>query len=424
MKDQDQTRALPSAETLVAARRRFVTGGTLTAVAAAIGVHIPFGRFMPEGLVPVALANTPDDLLASFGKKGLIVLGDKPLVAETPAHLLDDAVTPVAAMFVRNNGGLPDKAALDPAKWTLTIDGESVEKPVTFTLAEIKARFPHVTQQVFVECGGNGRSEFQPPAKGNQWTHGGVGFPEFTGVRLSDLLKVAGVKKDAVYIGSYGIDPHLSGDTSKPVISRGVPIAKAMEPETLLVWAMNGRELPLIHGYPLRLIVGGVPASVCSKWLNKIVVRNKIHDGPKMGGHDYRLPNKPVAPGEASDDYGIMETMPVKSIITFPRSGIQHAAGAAMEVRGQAWTGADKITAVDVSIDFGQTWQKATLLPARNRFAPHRFKANIRFPTTGYYEVWARATDSTGRGQPMVSPGWNTGGYGNNATHRIAVRVA
>lgn len=421
----DPIRVAPAADAASSSsRRRFVSGGTLTAIAAAIGVHIPFGRFMPDGLVPVALANPPTVDLPALGKKDLIILGDKPLVAETPAHLLDDTVTPVANMFVRNNGGLPDPAALDPAKWTLTIDGESVEKPVTFTLAELKTKFKPVTQHVFLECGGNGRSEFQPPAKGNQWTNGGVGFPEFTGVRLSDLLKVAGVKKDAVYIGYYGIDPHLSGDTSKPVISRGVPIAKAMEPESLVVWAMNGQDLPMIHGYPLRLIVGGVPASVCGKWLNKIVVRNKIHDGPKMGGHDYRLPNKPVAPGEQSDDYGIMEAMPVKSIITAPRSGIQHAAGKPLEVRGQAWTGADKITAVDVSIDFGQTWQKATLLPARNRFAPHRFKADINFPTTGYYEVWARATDSTGKGQPMVSPGWNTGGYGNNATHRIAVRVA
>jgi len=423
MQDQDRK---PAPELAASpSRRRFVSGGTLTAIAAAIGAHLPFGRFMPEGLLPVALANAPgQDQLAGFGKRELIVLGDKPLVAETPAHLLDDVVTPVSKLFVRNNGGLPDPAALDPNKWTLTIEGESVEKPVTFTLAELKAKFKPVTQHVFLECGGNGRAEFNPPTKGNQWTQGGVGFPEFTGVRLADLLKVAGVKKDAVYIGYYAVDPHLSGDTSKPVISRGVPIAKAMEPESLVVWGMNGADLPFIHGYPLRLIVGGVPASVCGKWINKIVVRNKIHDGPKMGGHDYRLPNKPIAPGEKSDDYGIMEAMPVKSVITFPKSGIQHPAGQAMEVRGQAWTGADKITGVEVSIDFGQTWQKATLMPARNRFAPHRFKANVQFPSTGYYEIWARATDSSGKGQPMVSPGWNTGGYGNNATHRIAVRVA
>lgn len=133
MNEQERAAALADAHS--PARRRFVSGGTLTAIAAAIGVHIPVGRFMPEGFVPVALANTPTVDLPSLGKQGLIVLGDKPLVAETPAHLLDDTVTPVANMFVRNNGGLPDEAALDPNKWTLTIEGESIEKPVTFTLA-------------------------------------------------------------------------------------------------------------------------------------------------------------------------------------------------------------------------------------------------------------------------------------------------
>jgi DMSO/TMAO reductase YedYZ molybdopterin-dependent catalytic subunit len=236
-------------------RRAFLARGGGLAIAAALGMHVPFGRHFPAGLMPVAPAN---GLLDEYGKdKELIILGDKPFVAETPAHLLDEEVTSTRLMFVRNNGLLPDREQIDPRTWTLTIDGESVASSKTFMLAQLKSQFENITRQLTLECGGNGRSEFFPPAKGNQWTYGGVGFPTWTGIRLRDVLTAAGVKNDAVYIGYYGADVHLSGDPGKPVISRGVPIAKAMDDESLLVWGMNGAELPLAHGYPLRLVFSG-----------------------------------------------------------------------------------------------------------------------------------------------------------------------
>lgn len=404
-------------------RRGFLSKSSLLAMSAAIGAHIPYGRFFPSGLIPVALAQAPE--LASFGKNaGLIVLGDKPFVAETPAHLLDADVTPLDVLFIRNNGLVPEKEKLDAEAWKLTIDGESAEKPLTLSIAELKKNFRAVNQHITLECAGNGRSEFYPPAKGNQWTTGGVGFPTWTGVRLSDVLKKTGIKKDAVYIGYYGSDAHLSGDTAKPVISRGVPIERALEDGALIAWQINGEDLPVVHGYPLRLVIGGVPGSVCGKWLNRIAIRNKVHDGPKMGGTDYRLPCEPIAPGEKTDNYCVLEKMPVKSLMTFPQSGSNHALDKPLTVRGQAWTSAEKVKTVEVSHDFGQTWIKTKLTNARNRYGPQRFSADIKFPKPGYYEIWAKATDSDGQSQPMVVPGWNTGGYGGNPTHRIAVKVA
>ena len=403
-------------------RRTFLKRGGGLAIAAAVGMHVPFGRNFPDGLIPVALAQSE---LEAFGKDGeLIVLGDKPVVVETPAHLLDDNFTPVRYMFIRNNGLPPPREKIDPLDWVLTIEGESAASVKVFTLAEIKAKFRPVTHHIALECGGNGRSEFFPPAKGNQWTYGGVGFPTWNGVKLGDVLRAAGVKDDAVYIGYYGADTHLNGDSSKPVISRGVPIAKAMEDESLIVWGMNGENLPWVHGFPLRLIFGGYPASASGKWLTRIVIRNKVHDGAKMGGHDYRLPCEGIAPGETSDNYCIMEGMRVKSLITFPRSGIQHEQGKTLKVRGKAWTGTLNVQRVDLSIDFGQTWINARLGTARNRYAPQLFSLDLNFPSKGYFEIWARATDETGRMQPMVVPGWNVGGYGNNACHRIAVKIA
>jgi DMSO/TMAO reductase YedYZ molybdopterin-dependent catalytic subunit len=406
-------------------RRGFLTRGGLVAMSAAVGASIPFAEFMPGGLIPAALAQT-DEPFEIPGKEGLIVLNDRPVNAETPAHLLDDRVTPGKYLFVRNNGRPPAMADIDPATWTLEIGGESAERTVTLSIDDLKSEFEHHTYQLQLECGGNGRSEFVPPASGNQWSIGAVGCPEWTGVRLRDVLDHVGIKDDAVYVAFYGADLHASGDPTKAPISRGVPVEKALEDESLIAWAMNGEDIPHMNGHPLRLMISGWPGSVSGKWLTKIVVRDRIHDGPKMTGTSYRVPCQPVAPGSEvpEEQMCIIESMPVKSLITFPKSGIEHASGETLAVRGHAWAGDLKVTEVHVSIDFGATWHKAALEAPANRFAWQHWQAELEFPQSGYYEIWARATDSAGRSQPMVLPGWNPKGYLNNACHRIAVQVA
>ena len=186
---------------------------------------------------------------------------------------------------------------------------------------------------------------------------------------------------------------------------------------------MYGEALPLLNGHPLRLVCGGWPASTSGKWLQKIVVRDRVHDGAKMTGKAYRVPKRPVAPGSKvpDEDMRIIEAMPGKSLVTFPKSGATLATGDEHEVRGHAWVGDGRIDAVHVSVDFGSTWQVAAVEPPPNRLAWQRWRARIRLPKDGYYEVWARATDDQGRSQPMVVPGWNPKGYLNNACHRIAV---
>ena len=354
----------------------------------------------------------------------LVVLSDKPWNIETPPHLLDDAITPANKLFVRNNGLIPEN--INAKTWTLTIDGESVGKQTVFTLDELKKKFKHYTYQLVHECAGNGRSEYSPPGQGNQWTTGGVGCCEWTGVRLRDVLEAAGIKKDAVYIGYYGRDKHLSGKDEVP-ISRGVPMRKALEDEALIAWAMNGQDIPVVHGYPLRLIFGGWPASTSGKWLTRISIRNKVHDGAKMNGADYRLPKNPIAPGAkitaTNENMRIIEAMPVKSLITYPKTGAQLAEGKMLELRGHAWVGDRKINEMHVSYDFGATWHKANVKSPRNRNCWQQWSAAIKLPQKGYYEVWARATDSENIMQPMLVPAWNPGGYLNNACHRIAVEV-
>lgn len=405
----------------MAKRRDFIKKSTLAAFSTVLGADIVFGDRLMAGYTPVLIEqNTPQAL---FGKhKEMRTLNDRPWNIEAQAHLLDDKITPADKMFIRNNGIIPKP---DKDSWVLTVEGESAGSRKTYTLNDLKSKFKAYTYQLTLECGGNGRSEFNPPAKGNQWTIGAVSCANWTGLRVKDLLADVGVKSDAVYLAYYGADTHLSGDPEKVVISRGVPIEKALEDETLLAYQMNGEDIPIAHGFPLRLVAGGFPASASGKWVNRLSIRNIVHDGPKMTGTAYRVPVKPVAPGTEvpEEDMGIIESMPVKSLVTYPKSGALIQQGQSLDIRGHAWAGQLEVRAVHYSTDFGSTWQQAKLEKPKNRLAWQHWSARVNLPAKGYYEIWAKATDSNGKSQPMVVPGWNPKGYLNNACHRIAVKV-
>ena len=411
------------ADAIAFGRRGLVGRASLAVIGAAIGAAIPFGRHLPRGYLPLALAQGTG--LAGLGKSAeLVVLGERPFVAETPAHLLDPETTPIAAHYVRNNGEVP-QAPADPDSWELTIDGE-VASPLTLRLGDLKRRFETVSLNLVLECGGNGRTQFVPQARGNAWTVGGVGCARWTGVRLKDVLAEAAPKPSAIYTAHYGTDPHLSGDPEKEALSRGVRLEKTMEPHTLLAFAMNDAPLPAAHGAPLRLVVPGWAGSASQKWLSRIQLRDVEHDGQGMRGTSYRVPRTPLVPGTESKGEGfrILESMPVKSLITAPADGTRPAAGTrALEVRGHAWAGDLTVTEVFVSIDFGQSWQAAEVSPPVNRYAWQRWRSEVRLPTAGYYEIWARAVDANGLTQPFTAANWNPGGYGGNAYHRVAILV-
>lgn len=401
-------------------RRGFLRGAGLGAMAAAVGMVIPHHRTMPGGLIPAAFAETVEPFSLEAKNAALIVHNDRPVNMETPAHLMDDDVTPADLHFVRNNGAMPDP--IDIAQWRLKIDGE-VNEELELSYDQLMNDFEHVTMAAQLECGGNGRAGFNPPPSGNQWTIGAIGNSEWTGVRVSDILRRAGLKPTAVYTGHEGYDPHLSGDPERQSISRGGPIDKMMDPHTIVALKMNGEDIPVAHGYPARIVAPGWAGSVSQKWLTRIWVRDREHDGPGMTGLSYRVPRYPVAPGTEvpHEDMMVMGSMIVKSVVSFPEAGAEVATGRPFEVRGQAWAGDDFVTAVDFSTDFGASWQRAELSAPPNRYAWQRWRADVILPNSGYYEIWARATDNLGRAQPMVVPGWNPRGYLNNACHRIHV---
>ncbi len=225
----------------------------------------------------------------------MVVHSEHPFNGELPVHLLDDAVTPTARHFVRNNGGIPERArSKDLRGWELRVDGE-VHRELSLTFEDLYC-LPHVTMQMVLECAGNGRSLFEPQVGGTQWIRGAVACSEWTGVRLRDVLESAGVKDSAVYVALYGDDAAPEG--GEP-FSRGIPIAKALDEHTLIGFAINGAPLPAAHGFPARLLVPGWIGSSMQKWLTRIRLLDRVHDSATMSGYSYRVPSYPAAPGVA-----------------------------------------------------------------------------------------------------------------------------
>ena len=376
---------------------------------------------IPMNVVPL-YANDTLKIDNIHKKNDLTILNDRPINAETPPHLLDDSITPTNRHFVRNNGIMPDLSSNEISNWKLRIEG-NVKNPKIYSIKDLKSNFEVITKSLQLECGGNGRAFFEPPALGNQWSYGAISCSEWTGVRLSDVIKSSGIKPSSIYTGHYGADLHLSGDTNKNALSRGVPIKKALDENNIIAFAMNNEEIPLIHGSPLRLICPGWPGSTSQKWLNKIELLDQVHDGTKMTGKSYKVPKIPVKPGEKVDISGleIIESMPIKSLITFPKTGLQHNSNN-LNIRGHAWAGDKQVKEVRISIDYGATWIQANLSNPVNKYAWQNWNLNLNFPSKGYFEIWSRAIDENNISQPF-DISWNPKGYLNNTVHRIYINI-
>ena len=342
--------------------------------------------------------------------------------AETPPHLLDDPITPVERLFVRNNGQWPKIDVDDPDDWVLTVDGE-VERPLRLTRRALKAQFGTVRLVTVMECAGNGRDMLEPETDGVPWGLGAVGCLEFEGVRLADLLAAAGLRETAAYLGHCSPDRNLKG--TGDALSRGLPLGKAQAPETLIAFTINGEDLPLAHGGPLRVVAPGFPGSAWQKWLSRLWVRDREHDGARMTGLDYRLPRRPVGPGETPDpaDFAVIEDMPVRSLITTLRPGEPARTGQALRIGGWAYAGASAVTSVDISTDGGTHWSPARLSPPASQWAWARFEAQFTPEAAGRATILARASDARGHVQLVTPDNWNPKGYCCNACHRVDLTV-
>lgn len=359
-----------------------------------------------------------DRSLVAVEKPELVVLPTPELNVETPAHLLDDDITPTDRLFVRNTGFMPGFSLTELAGWTLTVDG-FVRESRRFTLEALKREFETVSQIAVMECAGKGRAFYEHQTSPVLWQHGAAGCARWTGVRLGDVLRACGAKPEAVYTGHHSPDLYL--DNSGPAISRGLPIAKALAPETMLAFGLNGEPLPPIHGGPLRIVAPGYPGAASQKWLTRVELRDREHDGERMGGLHYRMPRVPMQPGDPIDEslFDVITDMPVTSIITSPHDGFTARLGEPLMLRGHAWSGHVPVAKVEISIDGGRRWREAALGPLPDRFAWRRVLLTLPAPQPGKLEIIMRATDAEGRAQPLGSAPWNPRGYLNNTCHRI-----
>lgn len=351
------------------------------------------------------------------GKRPMILHNDRPEDLETPVGYFDSWVTPVDAFFVRQH--LPRAPAIDPAAYRLTING-MVSKPAQLTLAALQ-KLPQHTVPATLECTGNGRAFYNPKVPGIQWGRGAVGNAEWTGPRLSDVLKLAGADPKAAYLEIDGAD---SGVAQTPDFVRGMPMEKAMHPATLLALKMNG-QTPDIHGFPARLIVPGWDGTSWVKWVIRLSPVAEQSKGFFMNP-GYRYPKYNLPPGSPPKpaELEVIEGMPVKSTLTSPEDGarIAFVVGGPIAIRGFAWAGENAIERVEVSTDGGSRWQNAQLSAQKLPFAWRMFTLNWVPRDPGYYTVLSRATDTAGRVQPIVPP-WNPSGYLWNGIDRVGVTV-
>lgn len=379
------------------------------------------GKVKPSRSAPgIFMQNCPDALKAA--KPRLVVMPDMAFNAEAlPLHL-DSDITPIGDFFVRNNGTLPVVGDEGIASWSVEIEGE-VARAASFSVADLRNMFPSVSVTSVLECAGNGRAFFDPATDGVQWRHGAVGCARWTGIRLRDVLQHVGVRDAAIYTGHYSPDVKVGGIS--PALSRGLPIQKALAEETLLAFEMNGEPLPLLHGGPVRVVAPGFPGSAWQKWLTRIVLLDREHDGEKMTGTDYRLPTVPITPGKDLDpaEFAVITDIPVKALITHPVAGFIAQHQSQIEIRGFAWSGHDPVASLAISINGGMSWMRAELDALPDRFAWRRFRAVAELEATGPVEVIARATSLAGRSQPLENPPWNPRGYCNNTVHRVAGNV-
>ncbi len=346
----------------------------------------------------------------------LIVRSPNPLDLETPVHLLDSWVTPIDRFYVRGHLYMPE---IDMKGWRLRVGGQ-VEKALELSLDDLK-KLERATEVVTMECAGSGRAFYQPRVAGVQWGNGAVGTARWTGARLADVLKKAGLKSTGRHVAADGADMPMG---KVPDFVRSVPIEKCLHPSTLLAYEMNGQPIPLQHGYPLRLIVPGWEGAASVKWVVNLNVQEKEAEGFFMKTA-YRYPTRPVAPGEAVDaaDMLPLTSLDVKSIVTGPRTNSSFASGAPVVIEGAAWAGEKDIRSVEVSTDAGRTWRPASLENDRAPFAWRRFSAAWQAPgQRGSYVLMSRATDTSGRVQPIV-PQWNPSGYLWNIVDHVRIFV-
>ena len=406
---------LDTALALETSRRRFLARAALGTAGLAAAPALA------QSIVDLHLPGGPSTrpMTSAFPGKGEMILQRiHPPLLETPMSVFDkDVFTPNDRFFVRWHwADIP--TSIDVESFRLKVSGH-VNKPLSISLQQL-LRLPRVELAAVNQCSGNSRGLFQPRVPGGQWGHGAMGNAKWMGVRLRDVLDIAGVKPGAVQVRFGGLDQPLV--PTAPDFFKSLEIDHARDGEVMIAFAMNGEQLPLLNGFPCRLIVPGWYSTYWVKMLSSIEVLDKPDDFYWMA-KAYKIPATPganVAPGAKDFPTVPINRMIPRSWVTSLAEGQAIAFAPSIPLGGIAMGGDCGVAKVDVSTDSGRTWLKTTLGPDHGKYSFRRWDAQVPLPRRGRIPLMVRCWNTNGVAQPM-QPIWNPGGFmrGNIETTNI-----
>ena len=399
-------------------RRRFLLNSTGTVAG---GLLIPrFALSAPQESLPAGAVSS-GILDALPGKRPLVKRSFRPPNYETPVAMFREAFTPNDAFYVRwHSAAIPE---LSLAEWRLRIAGPGVKSPREFTHAELTRKFKTHEVAAVNQCSGNRRGLFEPHVPGVQWGYGAMGNAVWRGVRLKDVLEDAGLAAGALEVVGNGADaPMLTG----PDFVKSVPMWKALDPDTIIAFEMNGQPLPVWNGHPARLVVPGWTATYWIKALVDLQVTDKAYDGFWMKTA-YRVPKGMFGDsGFASQDTeanSAITSIRINSLIVDPALDAVLPAGRRTEVRGIAWDGGSGIRKVEYSLDGGVSWRAARLGRELGRYSWRQWSFAVQPKAAGTQSVAVRALARDGATQAgkLVH---NPAGYHHNVVQKVDFHVA
>jgi sulfite dehydrogenase (cytochrome) subunit A len=399
-----------------ASRRQFLhTASTLGAAL----ITTPLSAYANTE-INLPFANGHRELVAYPQKRPLILLTSRPPQLETPFSVFNESViTPNDAFFVRYHwSGVP--TSIDPTTFRLKVAG-NVSTPLELSLTELKQLAKPVSVMAVLQCSGNSRGFFEPRANGGQLGNGAMGNALWTGVPLNKVLEKAGVKANSMQVSFNGLDTPVFPNS--PDLVKALTIEHALDGEVMLAWAMNGKDLPMLNGYPLRLVVPGYYGTYWVKHVADIQVLDRPFTGFWME-HAYRIPDNPCACVSAGTEPS--KTVPisrlnVRSFITSLVDGDTVKEGKEITIRGIAFDQGYGITEVDFSSDGGRHWQAAKLGKDMGRYAFREWTIPFTPTQKGSYELKVRAVNRIGQSQPITAL-WNPAGYMRNVVETTRIR--
>ncbi|MFM9944289.1 MAG: molybdopterin-dependent oxidoreductase [Bacteroidia bacterium] len=366
------------------------------------------------------LKNTETQLVTAPGKKEMLLITDRPPNLETPLKYFLLDFTPNDVFFVRwHLSRLPEKINTDTFRLRV---GGNVKVPLAISLNDLKTKYKSYTINALCVCVGNARSSFNPRVPGAQWANGGMGNAKWTGVKLKDILEMAQPKSSSKFVSFNGLDePPLP---TVPDFVKSLGFNHSIDGEVMIAYEMNGEPLPILNGYPLKLVVPGWYATYWVGMLNEVKVYADTFKGYWMQ-KAYLVPkgiyNGNEKPDSLARDRVPLSKIAIRSIFVSPEPGNILKKGAANEIEGLAFDGGDKIIKVEISLDHGNSWTQTNMDAAIGKYSWRRWRYEFKPTQEGSYTFLVRATNSKGESQPFKH--WNRSGYMRNEIETLKLMV-